>query len=120
MNGNQVLQSIVTEVGVAFKKNLKEMDKVRNEQSNDISVKEAISIVMDRNQNLRQKGVLYEVLQWYICRMEAWFVADAEDILLAFKRKFEDRMSECQTLKENNTTRLSVHLLRGVYLQNST
>ncbi|XP_051132362.1 probable polyamine oxidase 4 isoform X6 [Andrographis paniculata] len=97
MNGNQVLQSIVTEVGVAFKKNLKEMDKVRNEQSNDISVKEAISIVMDRNQNLRQKGVLYEVLQWYICRMEAWFVADAEDILLAFKRKFEDRMSECQS-----------------------
>ncbi|XP_051146540.1 probable polyamine oxidase 4 [Andrographis paniculata] len=81
-NGNQVPQSIVTEVGVAFKKILEETDKVRNEQSNDISVKEAISIVMDRNPDLRQEGVAYEVLQWYICRMEAWFAADAEDISL--------------------------------------
>ncbi|KAL3630373.1 putative polyamine oxidase 4 [Castilleja foliolosa] len=77
INGHQVPQSMVIEVGVAFKKILEETDKVREEQSNDISVKEAISIVLDR-----QEGLAYEVLQWYICRMEAWFAADADMISL--------------------------------------
>ncbi|PIN16054.1 Amine oxidase [Handroanthus impetiginosus] len=82
INGHQVPQSVVVEVGVAFKKILEETDKVRNEQSNDISVKEAISIVLDRHPELRQEGLAYEVLQWYICRMEAWFAADADKISL--------------------------------------
>jgi hypothetical protein len=30
----------------------------------------------------RQEGLAYEVLQWYICRMEAWFAADADMISL--------------------------------------
>lgn len=30
----------------------------------------------------RQKGLAHEVLQWYICRMEAWFAADADMISL--------------------------------------
>ncbi|KAL0305376.1 UNVERIFIED_CONTAM: putative polyamine oxidase 4 [Sesamum calycinum] len=81
-NGHQVPQSMVVEVGVAFKKILEETDKVRNEQSNDISVKEAILIVLDRHPELRQEGLAYEVLQWYICRMEAWFAADADMISL--------------------------------------
>ncbi|GER27230.1 polyamine oxidase [Striga asiatica] len=49
INGHQVPQKMVIEVGVAFKKILEETDKVRNELSNDISVKEAISIVLDRH-----------------------------------------------------------------------
>ncbi|KAK6127510.1 hypothetical protein DH2020_038754 [Rehmannia glutinosa] len=82
INGHQVPQSMVVEVGVAFKKILEETDKVRNEQSNDISVKEAISIVLDRHPDFRQEGLAYEVLQWYLCRMEAWFAADADMISL--------------------------------------
>lgn len=30
----------------------------------------------------RQEGLAHEVLQWYICRMEAWFAADADMISL--------------------------------------
>lgn len=30
----------------------------------------------------RQEGLAYEVLQWYICRMEAWFAADLDMISL--------------------------------------
>lgn len=31
---------------------------------------------------IRQEGLEYEVLQWYICRMEAWFAADVDTISL--------------------------------------
>ncbi|KAH6799352.1 polyamine oxidase 4 [Perilla frutescens var. frutescens] len=82
INGHQVPPSTVTEVGVTFKKILEETDKVRNGQTGDMSVKEAILIVLDRNPELRQEGLAYEVLQWYICRMEAWFAADADMISL--------------------------------------
>ncbi|CAI9753270.1 unnamed protein product [Fraxinus pennsylvanica] len=82
INGHQVPQSMVIEVGNTFKKILDEMDKVRNEHSDDMSVRQAISLVLDRHPELRQRGLAYEVLQWYICRMEAWFAADADMISL--------------------------------------
>ncbi|XP_042040793.1 probable polyamine oxidase 4 isoform X2 [Salvia splendens] len=81
-NGQQVPPNIVTEVGVTFKKILEETDKVRDGQASDMSVKEAILIVLEKNPELRQEGLAYEVLQWYICRMEAWFAADTEMISL--------------------------------------
>lgn len=86
---------------------------MRDGQTSDMSVKEAIMIVLDKNPELRyrkllnismilkvhiqirivvaysydipltrQEGLAYEVLQWYICRMEAWFAADTEMISL--------------------------------------
>ncbi|CAA2980694.1 probable polyamine oxidase 4 [Olea europaea subsp. europaea] len=82
INGHQVPQGIVIEVGNTFKKILEETDKVRNEHSDDMSVRQAISLVLDRHPELRQGGLAYEVLQWYICRMEAWFAADADMISL--------------------------------------
>ncbi|CAI9110330.1 OLC1v1010336C2 [Oldenlandia corymbosa var. corymbosa] len=82
VNGHQVPQQTVIEVGEVFKKILKETDKVRNEHEKDMSVLQAISIVLDRHPELRQEGIAYEVLQWYICRMEAWFAADADMISL--------------------------------------
>lgn len=82
INGRQVPQSMVIEVGDTFKKILEEMDKVRNEHRDDMSVRQAISIVLDMHPELRQGGLAYEVLQWYICRMEAWFAADADMISL--------------------------------------
>ena len=30
----------------------------------------------------RQDGLAHEVLQWYLCRLEAWFAADADMISL--------------------------------------
>lgn len=82
IKGHQVPQQIVLEVGEVFKKILKETDKVRNEHTTDMSVSQAISIVLDRHPELRQEGLAHEVLQWYICRMEAWFAADADMISL--------------------------------------
>ncbi|GFS35311.1 polyamine oxidase 4 [Actinidia rufa] len=75
MDGCQVPQQMVIEVGEAFKRILKETEKVRDENSDDISVLQAISIVLERHPELRQEGLAQEVLQWYICRMEAWFAA---------------------------------------------
>ncbi|XP_016450959.1 putative polyamine oxidase 4 isoform X2 [Nicotiana tabacum] len=82
MDGHQVPQNTVSLVGDAFKKILTETEKVRNEYSHDLSVLQAISIVLDRHPELRQEGISHEVLQWYICRMEAWFAADADTISL--------------------------------------
>ncbi|XP_073156948.1 probable polyamine oxidase 4 [Henckelia pumila] len=81
-NGHQVPRNTVIEVGDTFKKILEETDKVRKEQSNDMSVRQAISIVLDRHPEFRLEGLAHEVLQWYICRMEAWFAADADMISL--------------------------------------
>lgn len=82
MDGHQVSQQMVIEVGDVFKKILNETERVRDEHSNDMSVLQAISIVLDRHPELRQEGLSHEVLQWYICRMEAWFAVDADMISL--------------------------------------
>lgn len=81
-NGQQVPQNLVSEVGEKFEIILKETDKVRNENADDMSVRQAISIVLDRHPELRQEGLANEVLQWFICRMEAWFAADVDKISL--------------------------------------
>ncbi|KAG6498338.1 hypothetical protein ZIOFF_046250 [Zingiber officinale] len=81
-DGNQVPQQVVIKVGETFERILKETEKVRDENNSDMSLLQAISIVLDRNPYLRQEGLEYEVLQWYICRMEAWFAADVDTISL--------------------------------------
>ncbi|KAL9344113.1 hypothetical protein Peur_064544 [Populus x canadensis] len=80
--GRQVPQQMVIEVGDTFKRILEETEKVRDEHTDDMSVLQAIWIVLDKHPELRQEGLAYEVLQWYICRMEAWFAADADMISL--------------------------------------
>ncbi|KAL2333173.1 hypothetical protein Fmac_014386 [Flemingia macrophylla] len=82
IDGNQVPQQLVIEVGDTFKKILEETGKVRDESPDDISVSQAISVVLDKHPKLRLKGLAHEVLQWFICRMEAWFAADADMISL--------------------------------------
>ncbi|KAB1209602.1 putative polyamine oxidase 2 [Morella rubra] len=76
MDGNQVPQELVTKVG--------ETDKVREESSADMSISRAFSIVFDRRPELRLEGVAHNVLQWYLCRMEGWFAADADTISLKY------------------------------------
>ncbi|KAL9266199.1 putative polyamine oxidase 4 [Drosera capensis] len=82
IDGQRVPQQLVIEVGEKFKNILKATEKVREEHSSDMSVRQAISIVLDRHPELRQGGLAHEVLQWYLCRMEAWFAADADMISL--------------------------------------
>lgn len=82
MDGRQVPQHLVIKVGEVFERILKETTKVREEHADDMSVLQAVSIVLDRNPDLRQEGLAHEVLQWYICRMEAWFAADVDTISL--------------------------------------
>ncbi|XP_071705477.1 polyamine oxidase 2-like [Rutidosis leptorrhynchoides] len=82
MDGNQVPQDLVSQVGKTFETILEETNKVRDEFTEDMSIERAISIVFERNSNLRLEGLSYKVLQWYLCRMEGWFAADAETISL--------------------------------------
>ncbi|XP_078448501.1 polyamine oxidase 5-like isoform X4 [Wolffia australiana] len=81
-NGVQVPQQLVVEVGDTFKRILKQTENVRDEHDGDMSINRAISIVLERNPNLRLEGLSYQVLQWFICRMEAWFAADVDKISL--------------------------------------
>ncbi|RYQ99518.1 hypothetical protein Ahy_B07g087458 isoform A [Arachis hypogaea] len=81
-DGHQVPQQIVMDVGETFKRILEETGKVRDEDPDDMSVQQAISVVLNSHPELRQQGLSHEVLQWYICRMEAWFAADADMISL--------------------------------------
>ncbi|KAL3592683.1 hypothetical protein D5086_011323 [Populus alba] len=82
MDGNQVPQELVTKVGEAFENILKETDKVRLENNEDMSILRAFSIVFERRPDLRLEGLAHKVLQWYLCRMEGWFAADSETISL--------------------------------------
>ncbi|KAJ8752174.1 hypothetical protein K2173_003782 [Erythroxylum novogranatense] len=82
MDGNQICQQLVIEVGNTFKRILKETEKVRDDNIDDMSILQAIWIVLDRHPELRQEGLAYEVLQWYMGRMEAWFAVDADMISL--------------------------------------
>ncbi|XP_010275888.1 PREDICTED: probable polyamine oxidase 2 isoform X2 [Nelumbo nucifera] len=81
-DGNQVPQELVTKVGETFESILKETGKVRKEHSEDMSILCAFSIVFERRSDLRLEGLSYKVLQWYLCRMEGWFAADADTISL--------------------------------------
>ncbi|KAI3882216.1 hypothetical protein MKW92_023117, partial [Papaver armeniacum] len=69
-------------VGTVFEDILKESEKVRDEYGDDMSIMTAFAIVMEKWTDLRQEGVAYKVLQWYLCRMEGWFAADADTISL--------------------------------------
>ncbi|KAL3646174.1 Polyamine oxidase 2 [Castilleja foliolosa] len=82
VDGNQVPQALVTKVGETFESILKETDVVRQEFSDDMSIQRAISIVFERRPDLRLEGLEHKVLQWYLCRMEGWFAADADTISL--------------------------------------
>ncbi|KAJ6813127.1 putative polyamine oxidase 2 isoform X1 [Iris pallida] len=83
-DGRQIPQELVTKVGEVFDSMLKEADKIRQELSKDISIAEAITLVNERRPDLRQEGIANKVLQWYLCRMEGWFAADADTISLKY------------------------------------
>ncbi|KAM3301324.1 polyamine oxidase 2 [Capsicum chacoense] len=82
MDGKQVPQDLVSKVGETFESILKETDIIRQEFSEDMSISRAISMVFDRRPDLRLHGIAHKVLQWYLCRMEGWFAADADTISL--------------------------------------
>ncbi|CAN0897442.1 Polyamine oxidase 2 [Linum grandiflorum] len=82
MEGNQVPQELVTKVGEAFEEILAQAVKVREEQDTDMSIQKAFSIIFERRPDLRLDGPAHDVLQWYLCRMEGWFSADADTISL--------------------------------------
>ncbi|KAD3641973.1 hypothetical protein E3N88_31197 [Mikania micrantha] len=81
-DGNLVPQELVSGVGETFENILEETSKVREEFSEDASIRNAMSIVFERNPKLRLEGLANKVLQWYLCRMEGWFAADADTISL--------------------------------------
>ncbi|XP_044492295.1 polyamine oxidase 2-like [Mangifera indica] len=80
MDGKKVPPELVTKVAEVFETILAEMNKVREEFSEDKSMLHAISIVFERRPELRLEGLAYMVLQWYLCRVEGWFAGDADTI----------------------------------------
>ncbi|CAO2812850.1 unnamed protein product [Amaranthus hypochondriacus] len=82
LDGNKVPSELVVKVGETFESILKETEKVREECVDDMSIKQAITIVFERRPDLKLEGLPHKVLQWYLCRMEGWFAADAETISL--------------------------------------
>ncbi|XP_073022142.1 polyamine oxidase 2-like isoform X1 [Primulina eburnea] len=109
MEGKKVSQELVSKVGKTFESILNEAcftnhflwllaasslfynsffadhlqtDVIRQDHSEDMSMQRAISIVLERRPDLRLEGLAQKVLQWYICRMEGWFAADADTISL--------------------------------------
>ncbi|KAJ6832060.1 putative polyamine oxidase 2 isoform X1 [Iris pallida] len=83
-DGRQIPQELVTKTGEVFDSMLKEADKIRQESCKDVSIAEAITLVLERRPDLRQEGLASKVLQWYLCRMEGWFAADADTISLKY------------------------------------
>ncbi|TXG54516.1 hypothetical protein EZV62_019772 [Acer yangbiense] len=59
-DGNQIPQELVTKVGEAFESILKETEKVRQEQSEDMSIHRAFSIVFERKPELRLQGLSHK------------------------------------------------------------
>lgn len=57
-----------------------QVKKVRDEQDADMSISQAFSIVFSKKPELKLEGLAHNVLQWYLCRMEGWFAADADTI----------------------------------------
>lgn len=53
MEGNQVPQELVSKVGETFESILKETDQIRQENSEDMSISRAISMVFERRPDLR-------------------------------------------------------------------
>ncbi|KAF5757686.1 putative non-specific polyamine oxidase [Helianthus annuus] len=45
--------------------------------------------MFERNPKLRLEGLPCKVLQWYLCRMEGWFAANAKTISLKCSDKVE-------------------------------
>lgn len=81
-DGNQVPKETVDKVGETFERILEETVKVRDEQEHDMPLLQAISIVFERHPHLKLEGLDDQVLQWCVCRLEAWFAADADEISL--------------------------------------
>ncbi|CAN6269713.1 unnamed protein product [Urochloa humidicola] len=81
-DGNQVPKETVDKVGETFERILEETVKVRDEQEHDMPLLQAISIVFERHPQLKLEGLDDQVLQWCVCRLEAWFAADSDEISL--------------------------------------
>jgi polyamine oxidase len=56
--------------------------KLRDEQEHDMPLQQAISMVLERHPDLKLEGLDDRVMQWCVCRLEAWFAADADEISL--------------------------------------
>ncbi|KAF4381615.1 hypothetical protein F8388_021243 [Cannabis sativa] len=60
MDGNQVPQDLVTRVGEEFEEILKEAYKVRQEITEDLSIRQAFSIVFERRPDLKLEGLAHK------------------------------------------------------------
>lgn len=83
-DGQQVPPELVTKVGNVFEALLEETKKLQLEFSEDISIMKAFSVVLERRPDLRLRGLCQKVMQWYLCRLEGWFAADADCISARF------------------------------------
>lgn len=83
-NGQKVPPEAVTKVSKVFELLLEEVKKLHIELKEDLSILKAISMVLEKRPELRLEGLCQKVMQWYICRLEGWFAADADSISASF------------------------------------
>ncbi|XP_008784889.2 polyamine oxidase 3 [Phoenix dactylifera] len=83
-DGHQIPRELVQKVSQVSVRMLKETEKLRQEYDEDMSLAEAIEIVLKRCPDLRQEGLAGKVFRWFLCRMEGWFAADADNISMKY------------------------------------
>ncbi|KAI5069121.1 hypothetical protein GOP47_0015422 [Adiantum capillus-veneris] len=83
-DGQQVPPGLVNRVSKVFEGILEEVKKLHMESAEDFSILKAIALVLARKPELRLTGICQKVMQWYICRLEGWFAADADSISASF------------------------------------
>ncbi|KAH7351906.1 hypothetical protein KP509_19G019600 [Ceratopteris richardii] len=112
-DGNRIAREMVVEVGKKFEVILQEAKKLRHVYKNDTSLFKAFSRVLEKREDLRLDGPAQQVLEWYICRMEGWFAADASKIsLLSYDQ--EENVEGGHALVANGYNRVISTLAQGV------
>ncbi|XP_073107721.1 polyamine oxidase 3 [Elaeis guineensis] len=86
-DGHQIPRDLVQKISEVFERILKEAKKLRQEYDQDMSLAEAIEIILKRCPDLRQEGLAGKVFQWFLCRVEGWFAADADNISMKYSNE---------------------------------
>ncbi|KAI8536626.1 hypothetical protein RHMOL_Rhmol10G0272200 [Rhododendron molle] len=92
MDGGQVPQQMVIEVGDVFVRILKETEKVRDEHPDDMSVLQAMSIVLDRHPEL-SRGLLLDLQEHVLSGGHGLMVQGYHPVITALAKDIDIRLN---------------------------
>lgn len=81
-DGQRVPHDVVVKVERVFEEMLQETNRLWGvaDMPEDMPMKDALGLALQRRPELRLEGVEADVLQWYLCRMEGWFATDSHNL----------------------------------------